>query len=45
LGDNFVVNVEGGNEEGVEFYVVLSTTNTHFEGGLYMSSRHLVSSK
>lgn len=36
LGDNFVVNVEEGNEEGVEFYVVLSTTSTHFEGGLYM---------
>jgi hypothetical protein len=28
LGDNFVVNVE----EGVEFYVVLSTTSTNFEG-------------
>lgn len=41
LGDNFVVNVEEGNEEGVEFHVVLSTTSTHFEVGLYMSLGHL----
>jgi hypothetical protein len=40
-----VVNVEEGNEEGVEFYVVLSTISTHFEGGLYMSLGHSVSSK
>jgi len=31
-----VVNVE----EGVEFYVVLSTTSTNFEGRLYMSLGH-----
>jgi hypothetical protein len=25
LGDNFVINVEEGNNEGVEFYIVLCT--------------------
>jgi len=29
LGDNFVVNVEEGNEEGIEFYVMLCTQPTH----------------
>jgi hypothetical protein len=40
-----VVNAEESNEKGVEFYVVLSTINAYFEGGLYMSLGHSISSK
>jgi hypothetical protein len=29
LGDNFVVNVEESNEEGIEFYVMFCTQPTH----------------
>jgi hypothetical protein len=29
LGDNFVVNAKEGNEEGVEFYVMLCTQLAH----------------